>query len=262
LQVHHKLYAGWASGPTPLLRSGIDFIVKHIRLAVVVVGVVVAAMAAAPSAGASGAQTPATAPTTTTLPGSTAIDRNFAFTGATVTSPADPTPRSLNGYQTAVFVQSWLPLAYFGKPELRDPPADVPVYRLDIMGSWGGDQPQIGYQTVYYASDGTDAFVSYPQNQAVSPTPTEPPPPPTIWFVPPPRTIDAFNGTATLIETGGTQQARTPRTAPTPTGSGSSSTSTPWVLYGLLVAAAAVIVVGVVIFFRRRRDSDHFAAAR
>ena len=100
------------------------------------------------------------------MPGSTAIDHNFAFTGATISSPADPTPRSLNGYQAAVFVQSWLPAAFYGKPELRDPPADVPVYRVDIMGSWGG-HPQLGTQTVYYASDGTSAFVSYPQQQAV-----------------------------------------------------------------------------------------------
>jgi hypothetical protein len=234
--------------------------VKSIRLVVVVLGVVAIGVALAPGAGARGAQTPTTAPPTT-LPGSTAIDRNFAFTGAAVTSPADPTPRSLNGYQTAVFVQSWLPMAFYGKPELRDPPAGVPVYRVDIMGSWGGAQPQVGNQTVYYASDGTDAFVSYPQPQAVSPTPAEPPPPPSIWFVAPSRTIDAFNGTATLVETGGTQQANAPRTAQTPNASGSGSSSTPWMLYGVLVAAAAAIVVGVVIFFRRRRDSDRFAAA-
>ena len=110
---------------------------KSIRLVVLVLGVVAAAMAAAPSAGASGAQTPTTRDDD--VAGVDGDRRNFAFTGATITSPADPTPRSLNGYQAAVFVQSWLPEAMYGKPELRDPPADLPVYRVDLMGSWGGD---------------------------------------------------------------------------------------------------------------------------
>jgi len=227
--------------------------VKSIALIVVVLGVVAVPMAVASSAGASGAQTPA-AETATTLPGSTGIDRNFAFTGATVTSPAEPTPRSLNGYQTAVFVQSWFPTAMFGKPELRTPPADLPVYRVDIMGSWGGDEPQIGNQTVYYASDGTTAFVSYPQGQPVTPTPTDPPPSPSVWFVAPPPTIDAFNGTGTLVDTAGTQAANTPRSAnvaTTSNDSGSSSTSTPWVLYAVLAAAAVVIVAGVAMSVRR-----------
>ena len=213
-------------------------------------------MAATPSAGAVGAQTQ---PTTTTLPGSTAIDVNFAFTGATITSATDPTPRSMNGYQAAVFVQSWLPIAMYGKPELRDPPADVPVYRVDLMGSWGGDQPQVGIQTVYYATDGSNAFVSYPQGQPVTPTPTEPPPPPTTWFIPPPRTIEAFNGTATLIETAGTQNAAKGRTPATPNNSTSSSSSTPWVLYGVLIAGIVIVIVGVVLFVRR--NSRDVAAA-
>jgi hypothetical protein len=230
--------------------------VKSIRLVVLALGFVAAAMAAAPSAGAAGAQTP---PTATTLPGSTAIDYNFALTGAAITSASDPTPRSMNGYQAAVFVQSWLPVAMYGKPELRDPPADVPVYRVDLMGSWGGENPQVGNQTVYYATDGTNAFVSYPQGQLVTPTPTEPPPPPSTWFIPPPRTIEAFNGTATLIESAGTQQANANRTARTPNDSGSGSSSTSWVLYGVLVAGAVIVIVGAVLFIRR--NSGHVAAA-
>jgi hypothetical protein len=214
-------------------------------------------MVAAPGAGA---QT--SPPTVTTLPGSTAIDVNFEFTGATISSPADPTPRSMTGYQAAVFVQSWLPDALYGHPELRDPPADLPVYRVDLTGAWGGDEPQVGYQTVYYASDGTTAYMSYPQDQVVTPTPSDPPPAPTTWFLPPTRAIEAFNGTATLIESGGTQAAAAATangSRKAPTSNDSSSSSTPWVLYGVLVAGAVFVVVGAVLFIRRR--SDHVAAA-
>jgi hypothetical protein len=187
------------------------------------------------------------------LPGSTAIDTNFAFTGATITSPADPTPRTLNGYQTAVFVQSWFPVAMYGRPDMKNPPANLPVYRVDIMGSWGGtENVQVGNQTVYYASDGTTAFVSYPQFQSfASPTPTNPPPPPTNWFVPPPRTIDAFNGNGQLVETAGVVNGASPRTPVQPQKSNSSSSSTPWELYGVLAAAVFAIIVGVVMYFRR-----------
>ena len=213
-------------------------------------GLVASGVAVAPGAVASSAQTSTTVPPTT-LPGSTAIDVNMAFTGATITSPADPTNRALNGYQTAVFVQSWLPEAIYGKPELRDPPANLPVYRVDIMGSWGGAEPQVGNQSVYYASDGRTAFLSYPQDQAVTPTAANVPPP-SNWFIAPGRTVDAFNGTATLVETAGVDNAAHPRTPVPQTTSGSgSSTSTPWVLYGVLVAAGIVIVVGMVRHFRR-----------
>jgi hypothetical protein len=138
----------------------------------------------------------------------------------------------------------------------------LPVYRVDLMGSWGGDYPQVGNQTVYYASDGTTAYVSYPQNQPVTPTPTEPPPPPSNWFVAPERTVEAFNGTAQLIESGGTQAAAAAAangTRKAPTSNDSSSSSTPWVLYGVLAAGAVIVIVGAVLFIRR--NSGHVAAA-
>jgi hypothetical protein len=218
---------------------------------------VAAWLADAPSAGASGGQAPTTPTTPTTLPGATAIGDNYAFTGASISSPADPTPRTFNGYQAAVFVQSWLPTAFYGKPALRDPPANVPVYRVDVTGTWGGTPPAAGTQSIYYASDGTNAFVSYPQQPDPSTTPD--PPAGSVWFVAPARTMDAFNGTAKLVETAGVQAANTPRTAQTPNDSGSGSSSTPWVLYGVLAAAAVVIIIGVVRFFRR--DSGPYAAA-
>jgi hypothetical protein len=228
------------------------------------VGLVAAGVAIAPGAGAASAQTPTTQ-TPTTLAGSTPIDRNFAFTGASISSPANPaTPtRNLNGYQTAVFVQSWLPTAIYGKPQIQDPPANAPVYRVDIMGTWGGDAPQAGNQTVYFASDGTTGWLSYPQGQEVTPTPVEPAPQPSNWFVAPQRTVDAFNGKGTLVDTAGTQEANTPRTPVAANGgSSSSSSSTSWWLYVLVIAAAIVIIGGGVMFFRRRRSSpDDLAPA-
>jgi hypothetical protein len=234
--------------------------VKSIRLVLLVLGLMTAGVAIAPNAGASAAQTETTQPSTVP-PGATAIDRNFWFTGATISSASDPTPRSLNDYQTAVFVQSWLPTAIFSTPEKQDPPSTLPVYRVDIMGSWGGDQPQAGNQTVYYASDGTTGWMSYPQGQEVTSTPSATPPPPSNWFVVPQRTVDAFNGKGTLVDTAGTAEANTPRTRATSDGSGSGSSSRSWVAYALVIGAAIVIIGGGVMFFRRRRSPDDLAPA-
>jgi hypothetical protein len=238
---------------------------KSIRLLLLVLGLVAAGLAYAPNAIASSAQTPSTAPapTSTTLPKSTAIDSDHAYTGAVITSSSDPTPRSLNDYQTAVFMQSWLGEAVFGKPEFRDPPADQPVYRVDVSLLQGQSSTQPVKTTVFYASDGTDAFLSVPKGQDVN-NPTAEPPPPTsgTWWVAPQRTMDAFNGKGTLVNTAGVVQGTTPRTPSTPqTPDSSSSSSTPWVLYALVIAGAILIIGGSVSFFRRRRGPDDLAPA-
>ena len=49
--------------------------------------------------------------------------------------------------------------AVFGQPEFHDPPADQPVYRVDVTGTRVESQPVAGRRPPYYASDGTDAFL-------------------------------------------------------------------------------------------------------
>src|SRR4051794_153542 len=187
--------------------------------------------------------------TTTVPPGAVQIGDGFAFTGAVITSPAQPAPRMLDGYHTAVFVQSWFGDAFFGHPLIQDPPPDLPVYRVDVTGTWGSPESR---QTVYYASDGTTAWLSYPQEQPVSMTPPAPPPP-SNWFVAPPRVIAAFNGTATLEPTVGVQEAALPSTTVAPgeapaASSGSSGSAIWWAL----AAGAVVVVVAAVLISRRR----------
>src|SRR4051794_3056489 len=89
------------------------------------------------------------APTATTVPANAvSIGDGFWFTDATIT-PGDGSPtRTFDAYHAAVFVQSWLGAAFFGTPEISNPPATAPVSRIDVNGNWGGGS---GYQTVYFA---------------------------------------------------------------------------------------------------------------
>jgi hypothetical protein len=175
-------------------------------------------------------------------------------TGAVITVNGDASSsRTLNAYQAAVFLQAWLPYALVAQnPVLEDPPAQLPVYRVDLTGTWGNGGPT-GAVAVYYASDGTKAWISFPNDQPPAPEPISPPPP-SHWFVAPQRTIDAFNGTATLVETQGVNAATASTLPPgeAKTSSGSSSSTAIWV--ALLVGLVIVLLVGGFIM-RRRRSS-------
>jgi hypothetical protein len=110
---------------------------------------------------------------------------------------------------------------------------------------------------VWYASDGTTAWVSFPDEQVPMTDPITSPPPPSRWFVPPPRTIDAFNGEGKLVETLGTFTATSITTPPTSADgqaagpdSSSSGSNVPW---GWLAFAAAVVVGGGVVLSRHAR---------
>jgi len=224
---------------------------RHIRFALALLCVAAAAVALAPSASASETQT------STTLPAGTGIGDGLYFTSAVISTPGDPAPRTLDAYHAAVFVQSWMGEAFFGKPQFQDPPAGLPVYQVDVTGTWG-EVAGTGVQTVYYASDGTTAWLSYPQGQVVTATQASPPPP-EKWFIAPARTIEAFNGTATLIDTAGVVQATTPRTAP-PAASDSGGSGS-GLKYGLIIALVVLVLGGGMMLYRRRRSSDSVAAA-
>jgi hypothetical protein len=223
----------------------------RIRAIAVVLGLVLAGLLFAPPATAQEHDDEAPPTSLVKPPGSVSIDSELAFTEATVTTPAEPAPRTFDAYHTAVFVQSWLPYAFFGQNVVKqDPPLEVPVYRVDMVGTWGGVYaPGLTPQTVYYATDGTTAWLSYPQNQPVTGPPQEPPPP-SDWFVGPPRVIEAFNGTAQLEETLGLHE-QTPNTEAAESTGDSSSFIFWWVL-GCVVLVAAVASF---FFIRRRRET-------
>jgi hypothetical protein len=217
-----------------------------IRIGAAALCLALAALVFAPPALASGdaASTTTTGATASTT--GVAIGDGFSFTGATITSPGQP-DRAFTAYQAAVFVQSWLPAAFYGTPTMAAPPADLPVYRLDIAGNWGGPTTIL---TAYFAEDGKGgSWLSFPQPQTGT-TETNPPPPPANWWIPPPRTLEAFHGTAKLEETLGTYNATSTTASALPAGSDSGSSS-PWVW---VLASVAVVAVGAFVVIRRRRQ--------
>jgi hypothetical protein len=191
-------------------------------------------------------------PTQATTPeGAVGIGDGIFLTEGVITPPAGEEPRTLDAYHTAVFVQSWLAAAFYGGPDLlKEPPAGLPVYRVDSTGDWAGSS---GTVTVYYTTDGTTPYIAFP-GMVVWSDPSEVPPP-SNWFVAPPRVIEAFNGEADLVESLGVETATSVATA-APEGkedalgdAGSDSTEAwPWAIVG--VTAAGALAVGL--WFRRR----------
>jgi hypothetical protein len=217
---------------------------KRIRAAVAIPVLFATFLLSAPAYGATDSTQPArTSPTT--LPGSVKIDNGWAYTGAVITGPGLSQPRTLNAYQAAVFIQSWLGEAIFGHPQIVNPPKSLGVYKVAVTGTWGS--PNKATLPVYYASHGSTVWISFPATVGATPsgaTPTTSPPP-AKWFVAPSRVKQAFEGTAKLVRTAGTE---TPTTAPVaaPVAVGhSGSSSTGWIIVliaiGVLVAGALMI---------------------
>ena len=221
----------------------------RVRLVVILSSLLLAGLLLGAPAGAQvvGGETTTTAPA-----GRVGIGDNFWFTSAVITTPGESAPRPFDAYQAAVFAQSWLGEAFFGHPEKQDPPPTLPVSRVDITGTWGD---LTGTMSVYYASDGTTAWLSFPDGQTPVSGPVTPPPP-SNWFVAPPKAIAAFAGTAPLEETVGVNEATSvPQAAPgeAPSGSRGSSSSAIW---WALLAVPVLVAVGAFIVIRRRRASS------
>jgi hypothetical protein len=221
---------------------------RHAHTVVVVVacaGMLISGMLVSGLLVASTGLTAWAAGTTTTTPSSVEISAGFAFRGAVITG-AGAAPRRLTAYQSAVFMQAWIGDAFFGKPKHEKLPAHVAVYRLDVSGTWGGGS-EFTTRAVYYASDGTRAWIAFPSPQITPPTGA---PARLDWFVGPPRLIQAFAGTAKLIPTVGTGASPPNAAAPAaPAGHSDGSAVWPWIVG----AAAAVTAVGGGLGWRRRR---------
>jgi len=161
--------------------------------------------------------------TTTTL---VTISGDFAFSGAVITGPGMPTPRTLTAYQSAVYMQSWLGALYSGAPiTRRNPPPTLPVYEVDVTGNWGGS---IETRATFYAADGRRVWIAFPALAPITSTPGTRPAVIRGWFVALPRVRQAFAGTAKLVETGGTQTVPTSSTPATTTPAGTTpATTTP-----------------------------------
>ncbi len=183
--------------------------------------------------------------------GSVAIGDGLYVTGATVIPPDGGATRTMDAMQAAVFVQSWLPGAFFAGPDTaQEPPAELPVYRVDSTGQWWGGQR--GTVTCYFATDGTTGYVAV--SGPVVWIEGQEPPPPSNWYTPAPRVIEAFNGRGELIETAGVEQARKlaeQRNNPTPEASSDDGSTPVWVW--VVAAAGALAVAGGGFRLLRRR---------
>jgi hypothetical protein len=189
-------------------------------------------------------------PPTSTTPGAVGIGDGLAFLGAVITTPGQP-PREMNAYQAAVFVQSWVSEALFGSPDRTPPPAELPVSRVEVTGDWAA--AGTGQITVYYASDGTKAWIAYPEGQLPATAPTTPPPPGN-WFVAPSRAIAAFNGEGELGETLGVFNATsTPTTAGDERGAGDSGSELSPIWVVVVLAALLAGGLGWAVARSRRR---------
>jgi hypothetical protein len=191
-------------------------------------------------------------PTTTTAlpPDAVAIGDGLAFTGAVITTPGAE-PRIFDAYHAAVFAQSFIGAAYWSQPVLQAPPPTLPVSRVDVTGRWpSGD----GTMAVYYASDGTTSWISWPQSAPPAPEPINPPPP-SVWWVGPPAVIPAFNGTAQLVPTLGTSSssAKASEQAAAAAEARTEDSHNTAILIAFIGGGLAVVVAGTAIWWRRRR---------
>jgi hypothetical protein len=191
-------------------------------------------------AGAAG--TTSTTPAAVELPGG-----GLSFRGAVVTAPGRPT-RNLTAYQSAVFVQKWIVEALLGKPKHEPIPANVTPYRVDVTGTWGGGS-DFETRPVFYASDGTQAWVVFPDPAKVPPTGI---PAGLDWFVAPPQVISAFAGTGKLVPTASPAPAPTTgAAAPVGDNTAGDDGGSPWLWIVGVVAVAAL--GGVALGWRRSR---------
>lgn len=177
------------------------------------------------------------------------IDQGIFVSGAVVTPLEGGETRTMDDYEAATFMQSWLGAAFFGSPgDVEDPPPDLPVFRIDIAGTW---QNNPGNVTAYYATDGEVAYIGFP-GFVVWTDPAEMPPP-SNWFKPLPRVIDAFNGDAELLDSTGRELATSiPGSGGGGTSAGSSSeTDFPWIWVAVGIGVA-VVLAGAYVLRRRR----------
>jgi hypothetical protein len=178
------------------------------------------------------------AATTTTLPPPPLL-AGVTVEGAAVHSPGAP-DRSLDANQATAFMQSWLPDSVFQKIPQSLPPKSLPFSRVIVTTRFHGQNLPV---TVFYASDGTTAWIGMPaQSFGWAIVQSE------KWIAAPQgkRVMAAFQGRL--------QPVRSPPPAPTTTTTtlppkhSSSGSAVPWLLLG----GAVVVAVGALAAWRMR----------
>src|SRR5262249_28946759 len=149
-----------------------------------------------------------------------------------------------------VFVQSWIAVALFQKVQHAQPPANASVSRVDVSGTWGGGT-DVSVRPVFYASDGTRAWIALPPPATTTPTGA---PARLDWWIAPDRVVDASAGRAALVPTVGTQTDPPSTTASgkraAPSGDASSGSAWPWII---AIGAVGLALIGGFEWWRRHR---------
>jgi hypothetical protein len=192
-------------------------------------------------------------PTTTTAAAkcpTPEILRGMKATGATVRTPGAK-PRTLDKDQATAFMQTWLAYSIFAKPAQERPPAALPVSRLNVAVLGNGQPTSL---LIFYASDGTNAWVGAP-----APFPA-PPPNDQKWIrVPRPKqTIAAFAGRMAPICTDPVTTSTTNAATATTVGGAAKSNGTAsddGALWALIVGGMVIVGGGAFVVTRilRRR---------
>lgn len=204
------------------------------------------ALSVALTAGAADALTTST--TSTTVPAlPPELLTGISVVGAVVNSPGEK-PRTLDANQATAFMQTWVAYSVFQNPPNERPPSSLPVTRLSVKTD------SQGTLLIFYASDGTNAWVGAPDA-------TAPPPNNEKWIraPEPQRTIAGFEGRlaptrtplplATTTTTPGTTTA--PRTTKATKSSGNGGL---WAL--VAVGVAVIIAASAILAVRGRRRPE------
>jgi hypothetical protein len=169
----------------------------------------------------------------------------ISVVGAVVNTPGAK-PRTLDANQATAFMQTWVAYSVFENPPNERPPSSLPVSRLDVATD------SQGTLLIFYASDGTNAWVGAPASNAAAKPPNN-----EKWIraPEPQRTIAGFEGrlapTRTSLPVPTT--TTTPSTTTSPSATKATKSSDNGGLWALVALGAAVIVAASAILAVRGR---------
>ena len=216
------------------------------RRAVLVWLTCVLAWTALPVALTAGAGSALTAGTSTTVPAlPPELLTGISVVGAVVNTPGAK-PRTLDANQATAFMQTWVGYSVFENPPNERPPSSLPVSQLSVTTD------SQGTLLIFYASDGTNAWVGAPAPNAAAKPPNN-----EKWIraPEPQRTIAGFEGrlAPTLTPLPVPTTTTTPSTTTSPSTTKATNSSDNGALWGLVGLGAAVIVAASAILAVRGR---------
>ncbi|MDQ1457809.1 MAG: hypothetical protein QOH28_3429, partial [Actinomycetota bacterium] len=173
----------------------------------------------------------------------------ISVVGAVVNSPGAK-PRTLDANQATAFMQTWVAYSVFQNPPNERPPSSLPVSRLSVATD------SQGTLLIFYASDGTNAWVGAPNADAAAKPPNN-----EKWIraPEPQRTIAGFEGrlaptrTPLPLPTTTTSTTTAPGTTAAPSTTKATKSSDNGGLWALVALGAAVIVAASAILAVRGR---------